>query len=224
MSPRYVALGVFLSLGSLVRAESAAPLTVDLFAAGDFAGWEVVTAQPTAIRSICTRLGDSVIAITGTPTGYLQTEATYENFSLHLEYRWPAGTAPKANGGILLHIASGPVAPSAWPTCIQLQTKVQNAGDLLQMFGSTFAEPITTPAKGNTPPIRGRQADSSERPFGEWNAVDVVCLCGTIEVRLNGVLQNRVTATSPQAGRLGIQLEGAPFELRNVGISPLFAE
>ena len=37
-----------------------------------------------------------------------------------------------------------------------------------------------------------------------------------IEVVLNGVLQNAVTGCSLQAGKIGFQFEGAPFELRHV--------
>ncbi len=220
MSPRLVALTLLLAVSPFARAQPTAD-AIDLFAAEDFAGWTVVAATPVDLRSICSRTPEGSLSFSGTPTGYLQTEATHENFILRLDYRWPADAAPKSNGGILLHIVSGPVTPAAWPTCIQLQTKVNNAGDLLQMFGSTFAEPVTSPAKGNVPPLRARQQEPSERPFGEWNLVEVVCLRGTIEVRINGVLQNRVTQAEPRAGRIGIQLEGAPFELRHVHLTPL---
>ncbi|HLP09313.1 MAG TPA: DUF1080 domain-containing protein [Opitutaceae bacterium] len=219
MSPRIVALSVLLSLGGAASAEDTPP-AVDLFAGETFAGWSVVTAEPVDIRHICTRTPEG-IAIAGNPLGYLATDATYENYRLRFEYRWPAATTSRSNGGILLHVASAPVAPSPWPTCIQLQTKVRYAGDLLQMSGSKFAEPITTPGKGNTPPIRAHQQSSSELPLGEWNTVDILCNRGTIEVRINGVLQNRVTQVEPHAGRIGLQLEGAPFEVRNLRLTPL---
>lgn len=221
MMPRRILLGSLLAITGWASGAPPATETLDLFSDPEFAGWSVVAANAADIRSICSRTTDGTIALTGTPTGYLLTDATYENFVLRLEYRWPADAAPKSNGGILLHIVSGPVAPAAWPTCIQLQTKVQNAGDLLQMFGATFTEPVTSPAKGNVPPLRARQQDASERPFGEWNIVEIGCLRGMIEVRINGVLQNRVTGAEPHAGRIGIQLEGAPFELRHVRLLPI---
>jgi hypothetical protein len=219
MLPRIVALGALLSLGGAARAQTPPP-TIDLFADDSFAGWSVVAPENPDIRSICTRTPNG-IAVAGAPVGYLATETSYENYRLRFEYRWPTTAAPRSNGGVLLHVSSAPVAPSPWPTCIQLQTKIQYAGDLLQMFGSTFAEPITTPAKGTTPPIRARQQATSELPLGEWNSVEVVCRGGTIEVRINGVLQNRVTQVEPHAGHIGLQLEGAPFELRNVRLTPL---
>ncbi len=219
MSPHTVVLGALLSLATVAAAQEPAP-AIDLFGADTFAGWSVVSPEKLAVHEVCTRTPEG-IAIAGSPIGYLATEASYENYRLRFEYRWPAATAPRSNGGILLHVASDPVAPSPWPTCIQLQTKVQYAGDLLQMFGSSFAEPITTPAKGSTPPIRARQQARSELPLGEWNTVDILCNRDTIEVRINGVLQNRVTKVVPNSGRIGLQLEGAPFEVRNVRLTPL---
>ena len=46
-------------------------------------------------------------------------------------------------------------------------------------------------------------------------------LHGTIEVAINGVPQNRITNAKPAEGRIGFQLEGAPYELRNVTLEKL---
>lgn len=59
---------------------------------------------------------------------------------------------------------------------------------------------------------------SSERPPGEWNTGNIVCQGNSLEVRINGVLQNRVSHCAPASGKIGFQLEGAPFELRRVEI------
>jgi hypothetical protein len=42
-----------------------------------------------------------------------------------------------------------------------------------------------------------------------------------VEVTVNGVLQNRVTHVAPASGRIGFQLEGTPYELRRVALTPL---
>lgn len=202
-------------------ANAAEPTTVELLNGRDLTGWTLVTAAGSGLQPAYTMGPEGVLALAGTPVGYLLTELSYQNYELHLEYRWPADAAPRSNSGVLLHVASAPVGASPWPTCLQLQMKPQNAGDLLQMAGAKFAEPVTSPAKGSVPPLRARQEPSSEKPLGEWNALDVVCRDGAIEVRANGVLQNRVTQAEPQAGRLGIQLEGTPLELRRVRLTPL---
>ena len=87
------------------------------------------------------------------------------------------------------------------------------------MAGATFAEPLTS-APGKTPQL-DRQKPSSEKPLGEWNAIDVVCRGDTVEVTVNGVVQNRVTSSQPAAGKIGLQLEGLPYELRNLRLTPL---
>jgi hypothetical protein len=51
--------------------------------------------------------------------------------------------------------------------------------------------------------------------------MDVVSRDGTIEVSINGVAQNRVSGAAPRSGRIGFQLEGTPYELRNVTVVPL---
>jgi hypothetical protein len=56
---------------------------------------------------------------------------------------------------------------------------------------------------------------------GEWNTIDVVCRNSTIRVTVNDVVENRVTNCEPHAGKIGLQLEGLPFELRIFRITPL---
>jgi hypothetical protein len=101
-----------------------------------------------------------------------------------------------------------------------VQNKHGFAGDILPMVGAGFAEPLTT-APGAYPAIKGHTAPDSERPAGEWNSADILARDGVIEVAINGVPQNRVSAVSPAAGRIGFQLEGVPYELRNITITPL---
>ena len=103
---------------------------------------------------------------------------------------------------------------------MQVQTKHGFAGDVLPMAGAAFAEPLTS-KPGASPAIKGHTAAASERPAGEWNSADILCRDGVIEVTVNGVPQNRVSASSQRTGRIGFQLEGAPYELRNIRIAPL---
>lgn len=188
----------------------------NLFAARDFAGWELRTDPATATADVYTRLPEGVIASTGKPGGFLATTNSYRNYRLHVEWRW---SAKPGNGGVLLHISDGPM-DRVWPTSIQVQTKHGAAGDLLPMAAATFAEPATS-APGAQPVIKAHTAQDSERPVGEWNSADIVCRDGTIDVAINGVVQNRVTHAQPAEGRIGFQLEGAPYQLRNVTLEQL---
>lgn len=189
---------------------------VPLFGANGFDALELVTTPAGTMDQVMAARPSGVIAVAGNPSGYVATRATYANYRLHAEWRWPG---KPGNGGILLHIRGGP-KDRVWPLSQQVQTKHGSAGDLLPMAGATFTERLTS-APGAATPIKSHAAPDSERPAGEWNSMDVVCRDGTVEVAINGVAQNRVTGANPSSGRIGIQLEGAPYELRNVRITPL---
>ena len=187
-----------------------------LFNGSDFTGWELRTEPSAAIADAFTLQPGGVIASTGKPGGFLSTTATYRNYRLHVEWRW---TDKPGNGGVLLHISDGPM-DRVWPLSIQVQTKHGAAGDLLPMAAATFTEPPTS-APGVAPVIKARTGANSEKPAGEWNSADIVSHDGTIEVTVNGVAQNRVTNARPAQGKIGFQLEGAPYQLRNVTLEEL---
>ena len=177
---------------------------------------DVVTSPAAGLGAVWSRGADGVIALAGKPSGYIATRASYTNYRLHVEWRWPG---KPGNGGVLLHIASGP-KDKVWPLSQQVQTKHGNAGDLLPMAGATFDEPLTT-APGAYPPIKARVAPDSEKPLGEWNSMDVTCRDGVIDVVVNGVVQNHASGAKPASGPIGFQLEGTPYELRNLRIETL---
>jgi hypothetical protein len=189
---------------------------IDLFAARDLAGWELRTDPAAAAAEVFRRQPDGTIATDGKPSGFLATTDSYRNYRLHVEWRW---TGKPGNGGVLLHISDGPM-DRVWPTSIQVQTKHGAAGDLLPMAAATFAEPPTS-APGAQPVIKARTGENSERPAGEWNSADIICRDGTIDVAINGVAQNRITKAQPAEGRIGFQLEGAAYQLRNVTLEKL---
>jgi hypothetical protein len=64
-------------------------------------------------------------------------------------------------------------------------------------------------------------AASSEKAVGEWNTMEVVCRGNTIEVYVNGVLQNKGTNVSVSRGSICLQSEGKDIEFRNVTLNPL---
>ena len=186
----------------------------ELFNGRDFAGWEFVATPAADIATVCKLLPDGIIAANGTPVGYIATTESYQNYQLHAEWRW---TGKAGNSGVLVHINSKPNEPS-WPLSLQMQMKTKFVGDLMPMAGATFAEPLEPSPKN---PRRPHSAPDNEKPAGEWNTCDIVCRNGTIEVTINGVLQNKVSAALPSSGRIGFQFEGDAFELRHVSLVPL---
>jgi hypothetical protein len=211
----------FLTLGltallTLSACADTSSKSVALLESKDLAGWEFTTATPTDLTSVCHLGTDGVLSVDGKPVGFIATKASYENYRFHAEWRW---TDKPGNSGVLVHIASGP-KDRIWPLCFQVQTKNKAVGDVLPMAGATFAEKLSTPADAKTPQLNHAGSDS-EKPVGEWNACDIVCRDGAIEVTINGVAQNKISKCSPAAGKVGFQLEGVPYQLRNVRIEPL---
>lgn len=188
-----------------------APL--DLFNGKDLTGWSyVASGKPADIARVCS-VKDDVLVCTGSPQGYLLLGDVRANYVLHFEWRWTTSN-PKNNSGGLLNITDGPLQQNLWPISFQAQTKTTFAGDIISMSSAACAE---APA-GKT---ANKQKDPSEKAIGDWNAADVVVRGDTIEYTVNGVLQNKVTKCVPSFGKIGFQLEGYPYEMRNIKLSPL---
>ncbi len=56
----------------------------------------------------------------------------------------------------------------------------------------------------------------SEKPSGEWNSVDILCTEKNLEIRVNGVLQNKGSNMPLTSGSICLQSEGGPMQFRNV--------
>lgn len=207
---------LFCALLSPALARAAAPAPQPLLPPGDLSGWEYITTPAADIATVCSWKPGGVLAIAGKPVGYLASKTAHKNYRLHAEWRW---TDKPGNSGVLVHIVGGP-KDRQWPECFQVQTKSKSAGDLLPMAGATFAEPLTS-APGANPPLRARSGADSEKAVGEWNACDITCRDGVIEVAINGVVQNKVTGCSLREGKVGFQLEGVPYEIRGVTLTPI---
>lgn len=195
-----------LTLGLLLLVSKAFAATeTDLLADKSLEALRYFSPQTTDIAQVAKFLPDGVLSITGKPNGYLLTKAEYENYQVHLEWRW---LAPKGNSGVLVH-TTGP--DKLWPTSLQFQMKVAAVGEWIPMGDFKMAESLAPGAKSLP-----RQAPDAEKPVGEWNSADIVCKDGVVECFVNGKLVNRVTKCSPAKGAIGIQLEGTAFELRKL--------
>lgn len=188
---------------------------LNLFNGRDFSGWSLEAPKNAELSKVCRYNKEGAVEVAGKPIGYLSTEKVYSNYRFHAEWRWPKGSG---NGGVLIHIGSGP-QEKQWPLSYQVETKTKSVGDVLPLAGATFAEPLTS--KPKAPPALLHTGEDSERLDGEWNSCDILCLGDIIQISINGVLQNKVTGCSQKEGKIGFQLDGSPFELRNVTLRSL---
>jgi hypothetical protein len=177
----------------------------------DFTGWKLfVPDQDIDVNNVWS-VRNGVIYCSGKPNGYMRTKDKYENYYLHLEWRWPS---EPANSGVLLH-ASGP--DKLWPRAIECQLKAGSAGDFVLMNGTG----ITIDGENKQNPkqqfvVIPKKAQSSEKPAGQWNTYDIYCEADTIRCYVNGVLQNEGTAVTDTSGWICLQSEGGPVEFRYI--------
>lgn len=153
---------------------------------------------------------DGVIHITGDPFGYMRTKEKYSDYKLHVEWRWPSEAT---NSGVFVH---GQEPDEIWLKCVECQLMAGNAGDFVCMNGADISE---RPDKSKA--VVKKMAESSEKPAGEWNTMEVTCKANTIEVSVNGVLQNKGTDVNITSGYICLQSEGKDIQFRNVFLTKL---
>jgi len=153
------------------------------------------------------KFNNGVFAVSAKVKGYFRTREKFSNCKIHSEWRWLTKDE-NGNSGILLFIQK---PDSVWPACIQINFKEDNAGDLIAMNGAKFKEAIGKPKDTEL-----KQNSSSEKPEGEWNECDVICIGDSMTVYVNGVFQNIATKIKTPKGFIGFQMEGKPIEFRNI--------
>ncbi|MGE0145104.1 MAG: PVC-type heme-binding CxxCH protein [Planctomycetota bacterium] len=149
---------------------------------------------------------DGILHDRGRPIGYLRTKASYRDFVLVVEWRFPR---QPGNGGVLLRL-NGP--DKVWPRSIEAQLQSGSAGDIwnIDEFGIEVARDRT-----NGRHTKGLQP-SSERPLGEWNRYEIIVNGDALRLTVNGVVQNEAFGCEHVAGPIALQAEGAAMEFRRI--------
>lgn len=178
------------------------------FKAKDASNWVYVLNDKSLNPMTVFKMKDGVLSVSGMSSGYLRTRKSYKNFTLNLEWRW---TKVLANSGVLVHIQA---KDTIWPVCYQIQQKADAAGDIICMNG-LWAKECTDSVKFTVKKMQ----PSNEKPLGEWNSMKIISKNKTLQVWVNGVLQNSITGLTVSKGFIGLQNEGKPLEFRNLTIN-----
>ena len=198
---------------------------VELFNGKDLSGWTSVgdhevtggykADEPTWF------VKDGTILTTGTPFGYLRTKrGDFADFRLHVEYRWWRKTE-KPNYGFFVRLDAE--HGTCLPTCLENQLCRGAMGDVLGLAGLRFAgfEPRSPfdPAHALSGITKApRKGADVEKPFGEWNVLEVEVKGDTLVNRVNGVELNRLTGITVPKGAIALQSEGGAVQFRNVWV------
>ena len=188
-----------------------------LFNGKDLKGWTIYVNDPTVKPENLFYVKNGLIETVGVPVGYLRTDKEYSNYRLHVEWCYPENPT---NSGIFLH-TSGP--DKIWPAHYQCQLKHLNAGDFI-VHGvgekATVRDSIYVSSE-KVKPIAAKLHESNEKKAGEWNSCDITCKGNTVEIKINGVLQNTAAKCSLTKGKIGLQAEGSKIQFRNLWIEDI---
>ena len=182
---------------------------IQLFNGKNLSNWVFHLKDPAVDPSTVFSVKDVVVHIKGDPFGYMRTRDVYSEYTLHVEWRYPGEAS---NSGVFIHAQ---LPDTIWLKCFECQLKSGNAGDFVCMNGAKMNE------MKNNSRVVAKMGASSEKPVGEWNSMEVICKSNTIEVIVNGTLQNKATGISDTKGHICLQSEGKDIEFRNVFLTKL---
>jgi hypothetical protein len=210
-------------------AESPAKAT-SLFNGKDLSGWtaDVPARDADAAAPASFIVRDGLLVSLGTPPGHLLTDASYRDYRLEVEYRFPG---KGGNCGVLVHASKARALYKMFPQSIEVQMQSGDAGDFwviqedIEVPGMEARRPRKDGQKWGGAEGDARRilnlTDGSEKPLGEWNTMVVEVRGRGLEVWVNGTLVNDGRNATAAEGRIALQAEGTEVEFRKVEIAPL---
>jgi hypothetical protein len=202
--------------------------------------------------------GKPAIRISGEVFGELRSTRSLKDYHLKLQFKWgekkwpprDAAATPR-DSGLLYHVHAAPgVDGRTWARSVELQIQEHDVGDLYAI-GSTIAvrskakrvgqqlEYTYDPTANWTyftqdqgAPGRCIKQPDNEKPRGEWNTVELVCLGqesihivnGKVVMRLFGPQKIDGPALTPvTSGPIILQSEGSEIFYRDVAMRPIKA-
>ncbi len=211
MKPLLIAALVFLAHAGFSQKKEL------LFNGKNLKGWTIFVKDQTIKPENLFYVKDGVIETVGVPAGYIRTKKVYSDYRLHVEWRYPD---KEVNSGVMIH-TNGP--DQIWPSHYQCQLKHLDVGDIIVLGVGVRAtvggkEYISTEKEK---PVAAKFHEPNEKKSGEWNSYDITCKGNTIEVDVNGLLQNKATNCTVTSGSIGLQAEGCKIQFRNIWVEKL---
>lgn len=196
-------------------ASAAAGKSIKLFNGKNLEGWTYHLADENVAMADVWSVEDGILHCTGKPAGYIVTKRNdFSNYVLNVEWRWPD---QGGNNGVLVHV-SKPGALGVWPKSLEVQLGSGDAGDFW-VIGTEID--VENERERKEDRRHKNLTDDSEKPLGEWNAMEITCRGDEVIVKVNGDLVNHATNSSETKGAIALQSEGTPIEFRKVELTPL---
>ncbi len=218
MHPARLPLVAALLLAAVVHvfaADAIAPTAkIELFNGKDTVGWVVF---PEATSKDTWSIKDGLLVCSGKPNGFLRTEKSYKQYRFTVEWRFTKA----GNTGVIVHMTP---PDAVWPKSIECQGMHERQGDFYFWNGATVKDGTEIKNK-KTGEVRGyrigRPGESAEKPVGEWNTFTCVCDKNGVTIIVNGKEVNKAAGANLSEGFIGLQVEGAAFEVKRCTLEPL---
>ncbi len=208
---------IFISIFVILTVSGFAQKKQSLFNGENLNDWTIYVEDKNVNPDDYFYVKDGVIETVGVPVGYIRTNKKYSNYKLHIEWRYPE---EPTNSGIFLHTTK---PDKIWIAHYQAQLKHGNAGDFI-VHGvgvrATIGDSVCVSTE-EVKPLIAKMHDSNEKKAGEWNSYDITCKDNTIEIKVNGLLQNKAINCSLTEGAIGMQAEGSKIQFRNLWIQKI---
>ena len=186
------------------------PDVIQLFNGTNLSGWKAVNNGQEVDPKTNWQVKGGLLVCNGTGRGYLYHTQPRANYELTVEWRWPK--EPGDSGVWFMMAKPG----GQRPACLEAQLLSGSAGDFW-VIGNFALKAGGQRAGGHVV----KTADSSEKPAGQWNRMTIRVLNGTVDVKVNGVQQNKATDCPRTPGHIALQTELSLVEFRSIQLRPL---
>lgn len=193
--------------------EFAAASERPLFNGKNLDGWDHLLVDNGKRDDVWSVTDEGVLVCKGRPVGYIRTKEDFKNFLLRVEWRFNPVTKQEGNSGVLLRMIG---EDKVWPRSIEAQLQSKNAGD----FWNIEQFPMRVDSR-RTNGRNTKKLAMAENPVGEWNAYEIECTGGYVELRVNGRVVNDAYECFETAGKICLQSEGAEIHFRKVALTPV---
>ncbi|MBZ0255623.1 DUF1080 domain-containing protein, partial [bacterium] len=191
----FIFTAVFIIAVQVFASETvSASKTINLFNGKDFDDWHMFVEDDSVDVQTVWKIKDGAIWCKGDPIGFIRTKAEFTNFKLTVEWMWPE---EPTNSGVLIRMSD---EDTKFPLCMEAQLKYQSAGDAVGM-GCDFNE--NESKEGSFFRVAKKKQESNETEPGKWNSYEITCKGDVMEIRVNGLLQNKVTGICVTKGHIG---------------------
>lgn len=201
-------------------------------------GWE---RDPFGTFTVVTEDGAPALRAAGPVLGLIATTESFRDYHLRLQFKWGAKTWPPRetlprDSGLHFHVHGEPgQVGGAWAPCLEFQIQEHDCGDLWAIdtaatttgrigndstgYRSALfdpAAPRVALGRPDSPSNHAVKLADFEKPHGEWNTLELICLGERIVYVVNGRVVLRLDSPRRKgAGDFATPLTGGPIALQS---------